>query len=291
MTKLILGGNSRLAEAMLENHQSGDPDLVLTTRRAINYKSPKIYFCFSEPDKLLVPKNIKSAAIVGGAVSYSECKNNYDESFQINCVAIPKLVLRLLRSGIFVTYISSNRVFNYKEPMSESGVLNPSFPYSRMKGTAEEKIQHYAQKYGFKERLAILRLTKNVNLETNPFHTWVELLKQKKQITAFHDLFFSPILYKHSATLLKQILDSEAPGTFHLSGEKDLNYYEFARGLAKYLGLSDNHVRGIGSSEAGVTLLDNYPVTRLRMVDTSKRFNIKPVPVNEIYEYFGSNIC
>ena len=290
MTKLIFGGDSRLAKAMLENHQNGDPNLLLTTRRPIILNSGKIYCCFSELEKFVVPEDIKSAAIVGGPVSYSECSDNYDVSFHINCIAIPSLVLRLLSAGIFVTFLSSNRVFNYKEPMTEYGVPNPSFPYSIMKAKAEEIIQNTAQKYGYQDRLAILRLTKNVNFETAPFQIWAELIRQKKEIPAFHDLFFSPILFKHSAKLLKQIMENEIPGIFHLSGEKDLNYYEFACGLINYLGLPFNNVKSIKSSDSGVTLLDNYPVTSLKMARTTQIFNISPVSVDEIYFYLRSNI-
>ena len=59
------------------------------------------------------------------------------------------------------------------------------------------------------------------------------------------------------------------PGIFHLSGEKDISYSDFALKLVNYLNLDENFVSVIKSEDIGVKLIYNHHITALNMDITS----------------------
>lgn len=289
MAIAIVGGDSRLAKTLLACSNFGNQKIYVTTRRPNNVNDRYLFLDLSSSENFLFPDDVDKVAIVGGAVSYAECEDNFDQSHYINCVSIPSLVKRALSKGIFVNFVSSNRVFTATIAKSENDPPNPTFAYTKLKSEAEKRILSVAQELGQYQNLSILRLTKNVSLDTAPFGDWLDSLQHGDPIVAFRDLYFAPILYADSTNVLMKILNQRLPGIFHLSGERDLSYYEFACGLCEHLQLAKNLVVGKRSEEVGVTLVDKHNVTALSMIETGKKLQVSPVPVSRIYEFFGSN--
>jgi len=140
---------------------------------------------------------------------------------------------------------------------------------------------------GKSDNLAILRLTKNVGETTSPFNAWIDGLAEGKSISAFDDLHFAPVLFSRSAEAVREIFIRNLSGMFHMSGERDLNYVEFAAGLLKALGLPASLLNASSSIKAGVKLSYNHPITALNMELTTERLGLKPVAASEIYNYLG----
>ena len=139
------------------------------------------------------------------------------------------------------------------------------------------------------EYLSILRLTKNVCQNTQPFKVWINQIKNKKNIVAFDDLFFSPILFENSADILLKIIEQKKVGIFHLSNKKNLNYYNFAKKLLSYLG-SKNKVIKKSSKDYGLNLLYKHNISSLSMNYTKKKLKVNYVKLNEIFKFFERKI-
>ena len=178
---------------------------------------------------------------------------------------------------------------NYKLPPNENKKVNPRFEYAHQKSKVEKKLLDFAGLKKLHKYLSILRLTKNVCKNTQPFKIWINQIKNKQNIVAFDDLFFSPILFENSADILLKIIKQKKGGIFHLSNKKNLNYFNFATELLKYLG-SENKVIKKSSKDYGLNLLYKHNISSLSMKYTNQKLKVNYVKLNEIFKYFEKKI-
>ena len=62
--------------------------------------------------------------------------------------------------------------------------------------------------------------------------------KSNEKFFALEDLYFAPITFLDSSKIILEIIKKNLFGVFHLSGQNDINYSDFAIGLLKYLNLN-----------------------------------------------------
>jgi dTDP-4-dehydrorhamnose reductase len=291
MAVMIVGGDSRLAREAAPLFVEYFGKVYVTTRRT---KRPSVFgeevlfLDLGDVDSFRIPDDVDAMAIVGGVVDYGECTKQYDYAYQVNCVNIPKLAGRLLQRGGYVCFVSTNTVFKSEHGVpAERDVRCPGFAYAELKAKAEEKLEEAVAALGCEKRFSILRLTKNVGPETSPFGQWVDDLAAGKTLTPFDDLYFAPVRFEDSARALLTVMDHRKGGIFHLSGERDVNYKEFAKGLCEFLNLPADRVSGLKSTDVGVKLLYNHPITALAMPYTQEKLGLEPVPLCAVYSLLG----
>lgn len=262
-----------------------------TSRRRPLPDDQAVHLDFLNAGDFRAPTGVGSAVIVGGPVSYAECENDFDRVFKVNCEAVPELAVRLMRAGLFVVYLSTNTVFNRMTPQSENAEVNPVIAYSRVKAAAEQAIRKLAIEAKCEERFAILRLTKNVGPTVDPFGAWRTAIAQRTEFNTLSDLYFAPVRYLDLAIAVERVLEARNAGIYHLSGERDVDYHEFAAGLLKHLGLPSRLARRVSSTEIGVKLSYNHPCTALSMAATTRQLGLKPVSLQSVYADLGAGLA
>ncbi len=290
MAILVVGGDSKLSKVLVPRFKKSDLEVYRTTRRNIVAKD-QIFLNFEKITNFRTPKNVDVAIVVGGVTDYSACDSNFSYAHFINCVQIPRLVGQLLNDGVYICYISTNTVFTSSDCLpTEYEVHSPSFNYASLKSKAEHQILTEALRFN-STAVSILRLTKNVGYSTSPFDTWIKALSAGKTITTFEDLFFAPILFSHSVEAIYNIITRKLSGAFHLSGEVDISYSDFAQGLVAAASLSPDLVKRVSSKDEGVSLVYSHPITGLDMKHTSKILGLQAVPLKDVYNYLIQKIC
>jgi len=291
MAVLIIGGDSRVSRELIPVLTGKGEKVYATTRRTDRISVAgeiSLFLDLSNVEGFHIPDDVDSMVIIGGVVDYGECTNSYDYAYQVNCVNIPQLARAMLGQGGYVCFISTNTVFKSEAGLpSEDDKRSPGFPYAELKACAEEKLEQVVVGLDCQERFCILRLTKNVGLDTPPFGDWIAAFAREEKITPFKDLFFAPIRFADSAHAIEVVLEKRQGGIFHLSGERDIDYAEFAVELCRYLGLRDSLVAGVRSVDMGVSLVYNHPITALAMNSTCEHLGLEPVPLTKIYELLG----
>ena len=174
---------------------------------------------------------------------------------------------------------------NYSHP-KENEIRNPGFPYASLKSITEKQIIMLSQELSKENRLSILRLTKNVSLDTSPFDNWLDKIKNNENFNAFNDLYFAPITFEKSSEAIIKIIEKGVSGIFHISGKKDISYSDFGKGLLQYLKKDQNLCTPIKSCDINVKLRYNHFYTSLNMKYTSSILDINYVNLEEIYEIF-----
>lgn len=280
---LVIGGDSRLGKVLKKKLSKNF--IVYETTRKIKKSKKSIFLELGNIKNFKTNILFDFVIVAGGVTDYKICNNNYDYAYKINCKNIPEIAKYFIKKGSFLVFISTNTVFKYlKKIPDEYDKPNPSFNYSKLKFITEKKIFKIAKKNNFIEKFAILRLSKNVDMYTSPFNIWVKSLRKNKKFQAFEDLYFAPILFDDSASVIIKIINKKLSGIFHLSGEKDFNYYAFAKLLEKKFN-KKNIVSKINSNNIGIKLIYNHYITSLKMKRTNLLLKHKPIKINKIINY------
>ena len=87
MAIAIVGGDSRLAKTLLACSNFGNQKIYVTTRRPNNVNDRYLFLDLSSSENFLFPDDVDKVAIVGGAVSYAECEDNFDQSYSFSKIS------------------------------------------------------------------------------------------------------------------------------------------------------------------------------------------------------------
>lgn len=174
-----------------------------------------------------------------------QCEQKPAQAQQLNA-QITRRLAGALANCARMLYVSTDGLFQGDRPHAlETWAATPRTVYGRTKWEGE---------------LAVRELVPNHLIVRTNFYGWSsgrkktagewleEALKEQREITLFHDFYFTPIYVVDLVERLKTLMDLRAQGTFHLGGRDRVSKYEFGRCLAACAGYSMDHVR-VGSIE------------------------------------------
>jgi len=232
---LIIGGDSEIGAASYRLIQAQGKPVVATTRRLDRIGHDRPFLDLSDPLELWDPPKGTVAACVCAAVARLQaCANDPEATARINVVQSLRLIEKLLASGIYVLFLSTNQIFDGRTPNVPSNAPpSPVSEYGRQKARTEA-ILHELMASG--APVAILRLAKVVSPDIPLLRDWIKALKHGRTIGAFEDMMVAPIPIGLVCTAIAALMNDRAGGIFQLSGPLDVAYLEVARIVANRLG-------------------------------------------------------
>jgi dTDP-4-dehydrorhamnose reductase len=273
---LIVGGESIIGQCLCDHLKQMGRKVIYTTRRRRSQKENSIYLDLEDNiDHWVPPRGIKTAFFCAAATSMEFCEKNINATRKINVVNTIKIIETLSQKKIPVVFLSSNQVFDGVSPYpGETSFTMPETEYGCQKLEVEERLKNIELNH------SIVRATKIIYPNYPLFNNWISSLNQGIPIYPFNDLFFSPVLIDFFVTVLVKVAGVKEGGTWHVSGNKDLSYYEAAVLIAKISGADPNLVQ---HSKARDKLKDFYCTqsTVLKCSRVESRFGIKPPEVGE----------
>lgn len=282
MNSLIVGGDSRLGMAMKTHSLKHGYSWNFTSRRNIHDNRWIHYDLLNtDPEIISSISDVECYIVLAGITDYHACERDPEKAFLTNVTSIIGLARNLVNCGKKVVFISTNTVLGQYD-RSPNGPYQPILHYSRQKAEVEKELLSLNTN---SNNVKVIRLTKHVSRDTSPFGQWITNLTINKHIEAFTDLYLSPITFSHSAEFIDKVIHhpwDNSPSILHLSGIKDINYYEFALALAARLKKCQSLVRGVTSADAGLKLLHSPIVTYLDMECTSKFIGYSPITLDQV---------
>lgn len=202
-----------------------------------SYKSIKIDI--QNKDKVIkILKNVKPDIILNcsGLTSVEECEKNKKKA-EILHEEVPEFLAKYsLDLKIKNIHISTDHLWDGKKSYyNENDDLNPINFYGTTKAQGEKKV--------------ILNNPNSLIIRTNffgkgtlwrqSFSDWaLNKLNNKNLFYGFDDIYFTPISIPLLLKYLKQLIDYQAEGIYHLAGSERLSKYEFIQNLAKNYNLN-----------------------------------------------------
>lgn len=288
---LIVGEDSRIAKFLITYLKKKKLKIISTTRRMKKLSSSKVFLNLSRVENFEIPKNVSEAVILAGVDGNKNCLKDYKYSYKINCISIPKLILKLIKKNIFVCYLSTSAVFDNKKNLSkENSKQYSKSAYGRLKLIAEKKILNFVNKCKKKKNLSILRVTKNVDIFSEPFCDWIKKINKKKIFSASKHFYFAPVTFDDTKKIIFKILKKRSYGIFHFSGERDISYFYFAKRLLSFNKINADLVDSNYSLNNIHRPSQINFVTALNMNRSSKNLKIKATPIKKIIKLFSNNI-
>lgn len=173
------------------------------------------------------------------------CENDPKAAHKVNVTGTLALARRLAESGAFTVFLSSNHVFDGTKPHRKAGEPpSPITEYGRQKAETEKGITGLQG--------AVLRLTKVIAPGDPRIGAWHKDLKEGKSVTAFADIFLSPVTLQNVLGALTSIGQTRVPGIYQISGKEDFSYFDLARAVARHTKADEARVTAGSGAAAGI---------------------------------------
>lgn len=234
-TYLLVGGDGFIATHLTAALSKSGVNIIATSRRANPKTDGTVRLDLRHQHDFQIPDSIDVAIICAGISGFDICHDN-PMAEDINTNKIPSLAMRLLQRGVFTLYLSSNVVFDSSAVFpKEIDRPNPDTNYGRQKRICELRMSEYAFRHGLSDLLSIVRLTKVVSFDREPFLSWYVNWKSGVCVPVFGNVYFCPLGVTHLCNSMESILRRRLPGLYHLSGETSVSYLHFCTLLVSSL--------------------------------------------------------
>ena len=201
------------------------------------------------------------------------------ETRRINVDAVVALARTLHESGSHIIFISSVGVFGDSCELKGTTALPfPANEYGQQKLDAERGL------LALDSRIAVIRPTKIVACATPMILEWIEKLGGGKEIQPFSDFFFCPVSLKFLSHSLAALALLRPSGIFHLSGQSQVSYAEFAKVLAKSMGVDSDIVVPTNSARFKVPAFYTPRQPCLSMASTTALLGIQPQSLQSVVD-------
>lgn len=168
--------------------------------------------------------------ICAAVTGFAACANDPEGSRYINVIRTVELGSHFMRQGALVVYLSSNSVFDgTRADLDEMATTSPASEYGRQKADCEKGLMTAAQ--DLTGACAIVRLTKVVDRSQGLYKGWIQCFQSHIPAKAAVDLMMCPVTTGYVVSGLQRIALEGQGGVFHLSGERDLTYFELASAM------------------------------------------------------------
>lgn len=279
---IIIGGDSFLGKALNAVSNSQHDDVWITSRRLTERKN-EFYLDLLDVDSFITDVNEKFdiAVLLAGVWDYKKCSED-PSSKTINVFNIVKLADYFINSGVKTVFVSSNTVFGGDRAWcNEYDEHEPKFPYAQHKSLAEKELMNLAGKSGNLDLLKIVRFTKILDVTTPPIPVWMSKIDNNEILNPFSDLVFAPVSLSYAANSLYKIIKSSSSGIFHVSGSRNINYYDFLVDILEFID-SRADISTTTSKEAGVHIPFLPKYSGIGMKRTTELTGIEPQDIDDV---------
>ncbi len=235
LSALVVGGDGLIGRALTLQLAASGWMVVSTTRRTtaapsqVNFDLAQGVSTLSGPGNA-VPAGGLVVFICAAVTGFAQCANDPEGSRYINVNRTVELGSYFMQQGALVVYLSSNSVFDGTfVDLNEMAATSPVSEYGRQKADCEKGLTAAAQ--DLIGACAIVRLTKVVDQSQGLYKAWVQCFKSHIPAKAAVDLVVCPVTTGYVVKGLQRIALNGRGGVFHLSGERDLTYFELASAI------------------------------------------------------------
>jgi dTDP-4-dehydrorhamnose reductase len=182
-----------------------------------------------------------------GMTGVEECENDPEHAHNIN-VGLAENIAHVCASlDIPFVHISTDHLFAGNLPLStETSPVSPINIYARTKAEAEARV---------------LKACPGALVIRTNFFGWgmsyrksfsdkiISSLREKKPITLFTNIFYTPIVIEVLVDITHQLLDKEVNGIFNVVGDERLSKYQFGKIVTELFNLDHELITAGNTSE------------------------------------------
>jgi dTDP-4-dehydrorhamnose reductase len=177
-----------------------------------------------------------------GLTSVETCESSQTLANLVNVELSANVALVTKQLGIKMVHISTDHLFDGTKPLlSEEVIPTPLNVYGYTKGLAEKKVLEI-------HPFCLVIRTNFYGWGTSFRKSFSDMiifsLRQKKQITLYNDVFYSPIYVNILISYIHTLIARDAKGIFNVVSDSRISKYEFGLILANEFNLDTTLIKG-----------------------------------------------
>ena len=195
-------------------------------------------------DRLIRSFEILQPQIVihsAGLSNVEKCEEVPDVTKHINIELASNVAKACAELKLQLVHISTDHLFSGEDSfVDETYPVSPVNLYGRTKAEAELRVLEANP-----ESLVIR--TNFYGWGTSYRHSFSDMiimtLRAGKEVTLFHDVFYTPILIETATQAIHELIEHKANGIFHVVSDERISKYEFGLKLARKFNADPNFIR------------------------------------------------
>lgn len=158
------------------------------------------------------------------------CEDEVERSFAVNCYAVRHLALLCQEMGARLVHISTDYVFggDKESPYREDDPPNPLNVYGVSKLAGEYFVRHLCQKHLIVRSSGLYGLRGSTVKGGNFVETMLRLGRERGEVSVVTDQVLTPTYTPDLAAKIRELVEAEAQGTYHVTSGGHCSWYEFA---------------------------------------------------------------
>lgn len=254
---LITGSNGFIGQKMMTAIlASRNFDLIAFSRGNNRYSNPEDYryidgdVCNREQMAEVISQHRPHFIIHTVAMANVEaCEANIEACEKVNVEPIKTLVSLAEKYNSQLIHLSTDFIFDGKEgPYKETDTANPLNEYGKSKLEAERLIQVSNIKWTIVRTILVYGVPNDKGRSN--LILWVKKsLEAGKKIKVVTDHFRMPTLVEDLTQATLSIIDKQAKGIYHISGNEGYSIYDIAMQVAKFWNLDPFLIQPVDSSD------------------------------------------
>jgi dTDP-4-dehydrorhamnose reductase len=180
----------------------------------------------------------------GAWTAVDACESDPDKAWRINALGPRHVVDAASRVGAHVVHVSTDYVFDGTklDPYVEWDRTNPQSAYGRSKLGGELEVQAYPGS-------CVVRTAWVCGEHGNNMVKTVLKLAERPQLAFVDDQRGSPTFTADLALAIRRLAAERRPGTFHVTNQGAVSWYEFVRDILAAAGHDPGKVRPIKTED------------------------------------------
>lgn len=278
---LVVGADGLVGAGLVAQLEKVGAGVMATTRKPKTVGSKRLYFDLADADaETFRPAGYSVAFLCAAITSIAACEDYPAHTHRVNVLNTVAIAKRLLADGTRIVFLSSNTVFDGTVAWPEEDApCSPACEYGRQKVSVERHLLSLSTPA---VPVAIVRLSKVLTPRAGMVAEFLRYLLAGESCQAFSDLRMCPVSLDYITNSLLAIARAGLPGVFHLSGDVEISYADFAGHLAMHLGADPAFVRPTSSAVSTARVVFRPAHPGLGMQRTYEQLGIRPESLSNL---------
>lgn len=195
------------------------------------------------------PELVINAAAYGAV---DECEKEVEKAFQINTFAVRHLARICNELRCKMLHISTDYVFDGTKgtPYSEDDLPNPLNVYGVSKLSGECFVRNVIPRHFVVRTSGLYGIAGSRGEGNNFVETMLQMAEEERSLRVVDDQILTPTYTKELASALRELIEKEAFGLYHITNQGECSWFEFAAEIFR-LTNQDPELERISTQEYG----------------------------------------
>jgi dTDP-4-dehydrorhamnose reductase len=267
MRTLLIGANGQLGSELRQAFN--DCDLVPLTHAELELTNPvQVREIFSKYRPSLI---LNTAAYH----RVDECEDQPERAFAVNAIAVRDLAIAAREIGAVLVHFSTDYVFDGRQrnPYREVDRPGPLSVYATSKLAGEYFVQTALDRYFLIRTCGLYGLAGSRSKAGNFVETILRLAADEREIRVVGDQIVAPTSAKELAYKVRQLVETDAYGLYHITNNGECSWYQFAQAILELSGVRPHLVEttsaayGARAARPAYSVMDNANLRLLGLDD------------------------